>query len=98
MKAPTGFGKTVVIYKIINELKPCNILILTPRKNLNKQFIEEKYRKHLDDINYNCYIYNLDSNNKNKFEKISTNKYNITLHAFVKLKSDKNVIFSYFIS
>ena len=51
VKAPTGFGKTIVMYKTINKLPLLKILIFTPRLNLNKQFIEQKYTKHLN-INY----------------------------------------------
>ena len=39
LKAPTGFGKTVLIYKLINELLPNIILWCTPRRNLNIQAI-----------------------------------------------------------
>jgi len=60
VKAPTGFGKTVVIYKSINKLKSNNILIFTPRLNLNKQFVEAKYTKHL----INNYVYKQYSNSK----------------------------------
>jgi superfamily II DNA or RNA helicase len=43
IKAPTGFGKTHIMYKIISQLKPNSILILTPRILLNKQIVENKY-------------------------------------------------------
>ena len=56
VKAPTGFGKTAIMYKTINILKPTNILILTPRINLNHQFIDDKYTKYLN-IKYNYYRY-----------------------------------------
>lgn len=56
VKAPTGFGKTAIMYKTINILKPINILILTPRINLNHQFIDDKYTKYLN-IKYNYYRY-----------------------------------------
>ena len=37
LKAPTGFGKTVILYKIMDKLA-CNInVILTPRRQLNVQ-------------------------------------------------------------
>ena len=45
MKAPTGFGKTTIFYKIINILKPKLCIILTPRKLLNIQNVSEKYKK-----------------------------------------------------
>lgn len=43
IKAPTGFGKTHIMYKIVSQLKPNSILILTPRILLNKQIVEDKY-------------------------------------------------------
>ncbi len=43
IKAPTGFGKTHIMYKIISILQPNNILIFTPRILLNKQIVEDKY-------------------------------------------------------
>jgi superfamily II DNA or RNA helicase len=37
IKAPTGFGKGVLIYKILNVIPDCRrILIFTPRRLLNK--------------------------------------------------------------
>ena len=62
VKAPTGFGKTIIMYKTINKLQPKNILILTPRLNLNKQFIETKYTQHLT-IKYNYHQYSLGYHN-----------------------------------
>jgi primosomal protein N' len=46
IKAPTGFGKTVLYYKTISKLGCKKILILTPRKMLNKQIVESKYTKY----------------------------------------------------
>lgn len=51
IKAPTGFGKTVLYYKSISKLNCKKILILTPRKMLNKQIVETKYMKYLDENN-----------------------------------------------
>lgn len=48
IKAPTGFGKTVLYYKSIGKLNCKKILILTPRKMLNKQIVESKYTKYLN--------------------------------------------------
>jgi superfamily II DNA or RNA helicase len=48
IKAPTGFGKTHIIYKLISKLNLNNILILTPRLLLNKQIIENKYTKYIN--------------------------------------------------
>ena len=43
LKAPTGFGKTHIYYKIILEMKCKKILFLTPRILLNEQIVEDKY-------------------------------------------------------
>jgi superfamily II DNA or RNA helicase len=43
LKAPTGFGKTIICYKLINKLQCKKILFITPRRNLNLQLIENKY-------------------------------------------------------
>lgn len=51
IKAPTGFGKTVLYYKSIGKLGCKKILILTPRKMLNKQIVETKYIKYLYENN-----------------------------------------------
>lgn len=51
IKAPTGFGKTVLYYKSIGKLNCKKILILTPRKMLNKQIVETKYTKYLNGNN-----------------------------------------------
>ena len=47
IKAPTGFGKTPTYYKIIKQMGLKKILILTPRKQLNRQIVESKYLKFL---------------------------------------------------
>jgi len=91
VKAPTGFGKTVVIYKSINKLKSKKILIFTPRINLNKQFVDAKYTKHL----INNYVYTLYSNSKeddeyknNLIKEISnSNKNTILLSCYQSRKS-----------
>ena len=45
LKAPTGFGKTRIIYDIIAKLRCPRILIFTPRKLLNEQCTSNKYNK-----------------------------------------------------
>ena len=45
LKAPTGFGKTRIIYDIILKLRCPRILIFTPRKLLNEQCTSNKYNK-----------------------------------------------------
>lgn len=49
IKAPTGFGKTHLFYKIIKLMGLKKILILTPRRKLCEQATEDKYTsKYLD--------------------------------------------------
>ena len=62
MKAPTGFGKTVLLYKILNGLLPNLILWLTPRRNLNLQANDPKYTKYLKSGLYETYNYSPESN------------------------------------
>ena len=64
MKAPTGFGKTVLLYKILNILLPkLNIILwLTPRRNLNLQANDPKYTKYLKSGLYETYNYSPESN------------------------------------
>ena len=57
IKAPTGFGKTVLYYKTINKLKLKKVLIFTPRIELNKQIVEEKYFNYLGENKYKIIHY-----------------------------------------
>lgn len=57
IKAPTGFGKTHIFYKIIKEYKYKKILILTPRLLLNEQIVEDKYSHYIKDNNYKIFHY-----------------------------------------
>jgi len=52
IKAPTGFGKTHLYYKTIQRMKLKKILILTPRRDLNLQFVEDKYTLYIKDNDY----------------------------------------------
>ena len=62
IKAPTGFGKTVLLYKLLNTLLPNIILWLTPRRNLNLQANDNKYTKYLKSDLYKTYNYSPESN------------------------------------
>lgn len=55
IKAPTGFGKTVLYYKTIGELNCEKILFLTPRKMLNVQIVDDKYMGYLNKNNQTKY-------------------------------------------
>ena len=46
--APTGFGKTILVYQLINKKKYGIIIIFTPRRILNGQSSSNKYTKKLD--------------------------------------------------
>lgn len=84
IKAPTGFGKTVLYYKTIGYMKFKKVLIFTPRLLLNKQIIESKYFNHLGANTYKIIHYSNSSNSDEKEKKIfKIKKY---------FKNDKNFI------
>ena len=61
IKAPTGFGKTHIYYKTIKHLNLNKILILTPRRNLNIQIVDEKYTKmYIDNYDFIHFSHNKD--------------------------------------
>ena len=62
LKAPTGFGKTHIIYKLIAQSKYAKILILTPRKLLNEQCADVKYTKYITGYKFMHY-------NKNNYKR-----------------------------
>ncbi len=103
IKAPTGFGKTVLLYKIINIIKSPIILWLTPRRNLNKQSNDSKYTKFLTDIKYTTYNYSPDNSNDNIFDSLdnldnlnnldSSNSRFLKLHNFIKKCTTPLIIF-----
>lgn len=76
VKAPTGFGKTVLYYKVIGyettsiNLQLNKILIFTPRLMLNKQIVETKYLEHLKSSQYKILHYSNSSNVEEKKSKI----------------------------
>lgn len=78
MKAPTGFGKTVLLYKILNILLPkLNIILwLTPRRNLNLQANDTKYTKYLKSGIYETYNYSPESNLANSLADSLVNNSN----------------------
>ncbi len=69
LKAPTGFGKTHVYYKVIQQMKFKRILFLTPRILLNQQIVEDKYSSYIKDDNYKI-IHFSDLDNASKERKI----------------------------
>jgi len=86
---PTGFGKTVINYILINKLQPQITFIFTPRRNLNQQTMDEKYKKYLTSSNYVFYNYSPET----QIIISSTQKF-IKLKAFIKknIKLRKNII------
>ena len=57
LKAPTGFGKTHLYYKIICKMKFDRVLFLTPRRELNKQLVDIKYSSYIINDNYEIIHY-----------------------------------------
>jgi len=57
LKGPTGFGKIVINYKLIDNYNEDITLIITPRRILNDQTLEDKYKKFLKKDNYVFYNY-----------------------------------------
>ena len=49
LELATGAGKSYIMYKIISRIKPKSLLILSPRKKINKQNVSEKYLQILGD-------------------------------------------------
>jgi superfamily II DNA or RNA helicase len=68
IKAPTGFGKTHVYYKLIKQLNLKKILILTPRRNLNIQITDNKYSFYLNNYKYHHFSHLTHHNKKQLFE------------------------------
>jgi hypothetical protein len=55
LELATGAGKSLISYKLINLLKPSNIIIFTPRIDICQQNRKEEYIKNLD-YNYDNLI------------------------------------------
>jgi superfamily II DNA or RNA helicase len=70
IKAPTGFGKSQMIFKILKKRYGNINVIFTPRKNLNKQMISEKYKKLLGP---NFIFYDFSSSSYVEDEKLLNN-------------------------
>ena len=54
LELATGGGKTFIVFNILKMIKPDTIVIFTPRKNINKQNISDKYLSILEE-NYNIF-------------------------------------------
>ena len=81
LKAPTGFGKTHIYYKLIKMLNFKKVLFLTPRLLLNEQIVEDKYISYITDYNYKIFHYSHAEQNKKEsiINKISKkNKFIMT--------------------
>lgn len=75
IKAPTGFGKTVIYYKLIKKLNFKRILFLTPRVQLCEQIVEDKYSHYINLENFDIiYFSNLNSDKKDKYINKYINK------------------------
>lgn len=75
IKAPTGFGKTHIYYKIIMKMNFRKILFMTPRKLLNEQLLEQKYSHYINNTITNIIHFSeLNSEDKNTcFKKLKDN-------------------------
>lgn len=70
MKAPTGFGKSKMIFNILGKKLGLMNIIFTPRKNLNEQMISEKYRKELLRSHTNIIYYDFSSSTQIEDRKL----------------------------
>ena len=61
IELPTGGGKSYIVYNLFNHLKSNFILIVSPRKIVNKQNIKAKYLSILSDT-YEIFNYSYDNN------------------------------------
>lgn len=68
LELATGGGKSVIVFNIVNMLKPDTIVIFTPRKNINKQNVSGKY---ISIVGYDYIIY--DHNSGKSFDKKDKN-------------------------
>jgi superfamily II DNA or RNA helicase len=71
IELPTGGGKSLIVYNLLNFLESDFIIIISPRKIINEQNISSKYLQLLND-KYDIFNYSKD-NNFNEFLK-STGK------------------------
>jgi superfamily II DNA or RNA helicase len=90
IKAPTGFGKTHIFYKVLKENKYNKILILTPRLLLNEQIVEDKYSLYIKDYNYKICHYSHNDNKKQLIKNMSKYKENFIMTSCY--QSCKNLI------
>lgn len=93
LKAPTGFGKTVIIFKIINHYSPKITLFLTPRRNLNTQTMTNK-KKYLTNGNYRFYNYSSDPDGDEKTKILTRTGKAQDIRKFIRhrLRENKNII------
>ena len=61
IELPTGGGKSYIVYNLFNHLKSNFILIVSPRKIVNKQNIKKKYLSILSET-YEIFNYSYDNN------------------------------------
>ena len=78
IKAPTGFGKTHIMYKIIMLVKPKRILIFTPRILLCTQITENKYSHYIAHDNYATFHFSI-THNKDSLIKNAIHKEHIII-------------------
>ena len=74
LELATGAGKTLIAYSIINIINPKIVIILTPRINICKQNISDKYKQILTNKDCNILCFCIQSFRK-VYEIIISNKY-----------------------
>jgi len=102
IKAPTGFGKTHIFYKIIKYYQFNKILFLTPRISLNHQIVKAEYSIHLNMNEYSITHFSDYSSGEQKKSElllgISSKKFIITScyqsgHLLLELCNELNLVF-----
>lgn len=102
IKAPTGFGKTHIFYKIIKYYQFNKILFLTPRISLNHQIVKDEYSIHLNMNDYTITHFSDYSNSEQKKSElllgISSEKFIITScyqsgHLLLELCNELHLVF-----
>lgn len=74
LELATGTGKTIIAYSIINNINPKTVIILTPRINICKQNISDKYKQILTNKDCNILCFCIQSFKK-VYEIIKSEKY-----------------------
>ncbi len=94
IKAPTGFGKTHLFYKLIKKMNLKKVLFLTPRILLNQQLVEEKYSKYISADNY-LTVHFSDTPSENKEQVIESISKSNSNYLLTSCYQSANKLFEY---